>query len=90
MKFTDKNFELVNIPIKSFHVSIKSDQSDIERLVSELNGNIEQTDGELKFYDLDNFALLDYMMLTLRYRNIRFTKVFDANDNEILLNLKKD
>jgi hypothetical protein len=90
MKFTDKNFELINIPIKAFYVSIKSDQSEIEKLVSELNGNVEQIDGELKFYDIDNFTLLDYMMLALRYRNIRFTKVFDINDNEILLNLKKD
>lgn len=90
MKFTDKNFELINIPIKAFYISTKSDQSEIERLISELNSNVEQIDEELKFYDLDNFTLLDYMMLALRYRKIRFTKVFDINDNEILLNIKKD
>lgn len=90
MKFTDKNFELVNIPIKAFYISIKSDQGEIERLIGELDSNVEQIDGELKFYGLDNFTLLDYMMLALRYRKVRFTKVFDINDNEILLNLKKD
>lgn len=90
MKFTDKNFELVNIPIKAFYISSKSDQSEIESLISELNGNVEQIDSELKFYDIDNFTLLDYMMLALRYRKVIFTKVFDINDNEILLNLKKD
>ncbi len=90
MKFTDKNFELVNIPIKVFYISMKSDQSEIKKLISELNSDIEHIDNELKFYDLDNFTLLDYMMLALRYRKIIFTKVFDINDNEILLNLRKD
>lgn len=90
MKFTDKNFELVNIPIKAFYISIKSEQDEIEKLIGELDSNVEQIDDELKFYDLDNFTLLDYMMLALRYRKVRFTKVFDINDNEILLNLKKD
>jgi len=90
MKFTDKSFELINIPIKAFYISIKSDQSETEKLISELDSNVEQIDDELKFYDLGDFTLLDYMMLALRYRNIRFTKVFDINDNEILLNLKKD
>lgn len=33
-------------------------------------------------------TLLNYMMLITKYRNIKFTKVFDINNNEILLKNK--
>ncbi len=90
MKFKDKDFELINIPIKEFYISKTSDQNDIEKLIRELNANVEQTDSELKFYDFDNFTILEYMTITLKYRKIKFTRVFDINDNEILQNIKKD
>lgn len=89
MKFIDKNFELVNIPIKSFYILMSGDQKEIEKLKNELgNSKIEQINDELKFSDFDNFTLLDCMMLITKYRNIKFTKVFDINNNEILLKNK--
>lgn len=89
MKFIDKNFELVNIPIKSFYILMSGDQKEIEKLKNELgNSKVEQINDELKFSDFDNFTLLNYMMLITKYRNIKFTKVFDINNNEILLKNK--
>ena len=87
--------KLVNIPIGEFRISINSDKDEIEKLVNELetnepNSDMASIDDDLKFYGFENFTLLDHMMLTLKYRNIKFTKVFDINNKEFLLNLKKD
>lgn len=52
MKFMDKNFKLVNIPIKSFNILMSGDQKEIEKLKKELgNSKVEQINDELKFSD---------------------------------------
>ena len=95
MKFQDKSFELVNIPIGEFRISINSDKDEIEKLMKELetkepNSDMASIDDDLKFYGFENFTWLDYMMLTLKYRNIKFTKVFDINNKRISSKSKKD